>query len=395
MKANIPIAILLALIFTISTAAAIVEIDVNAETSAEAEHDRDTTTVESETTIGTAVQVERLPLPIVDIDARVEISPASQRAQLGSEARYALMLSVPQGADAETEFTVQAESAADVRVEPAQTSIRLAPGESERILITAEARSEGRHSFDLVVTSAGERSRVSAELIVQAAAEQPEDRPIEPEERPETLPQPERASFIAQGFMTADARGELVQVRTVRTDGTIRGTMHIGTEEYVISGTETDGRVRFELEARGRNGFADASFEGTKTSYGSFTLLSGTLVSAQGSFALSAFARDVQVRTMPIITDEQRIPQVRTGEQVRVETAADASVDVRPVRIERPRLFGIIPLGRAVVELEVTTAEGTTTVSARQGATVSVDDYDIVVTQIRGESDIDFTVRKR
>ena len=324
-----------------------------------------------------------------------------------TDAVYIYGLQVGSSSDFEARFyesaAALAESAAPV------SSISLRAGETKTLYLNVKVSETGTHIFNVFAYSdlnIGEIPRPIKQyssgtpgMLIYSVDELSQDGS-------------ETSFFSGDGFAIQQddaAQGELVSLHILKNDDAITGKMKFGETSYKIDGTIAGSKIigTFSLPEGTKKGEFDWEYK----TYNNLILLTGTINFADEDvmYDLTAFAKreDIVFRKIyPSVSEINPVENIKLDEVIQIQQfdetttasspaqTADNSVYIRPIKVYRNKLFGVltVPFAKNKVKFEIVEGGKITEKTMSENSNMEIEGYQIS-TGILDQSNIEIGIR--
>lgn len=290
-------------------------------------------------------------------------------------------------------------------------SFELGPGQSKSVGLKVKTKNEGASSFSVTVLGRGYDAMALGTIIYTKGDI---DIPIVPT----------KTFFNGQGFILNKdmSKGLSTSVALLKPSDSslLIGKMNIAEETFKISGEVFGDKVDFEIfslhedssdQSMDQSSVAD--FSGKIQRFDDFILLTGKLSRFKGeTWSLTVMSKNVGINplVLPLIfegknkdTTISKVVSMNEFISIQPEKFVDAKKTrlsgefyIKPVKIEKEKIFGIIPnpLGKNVVEIEVIKESQFYKKTIKENSNKVIEGYNLRVGALESGEEIEFSIGK-
>lgn len=294
-------------------------------------------------------------------EIRIGLRPQVQRAPLGQEAAFVIIVSDTANTCEETcEFDISVEGDVESRIESENISVEL--GEVEEVVVYIKSDVEGTHRFSV---SVGEKELPGILYVSDEAVD--------------------LAFFNGKGYaVSEDGEGVLLNLNLVKDSDDVKGRLHVGNRLFSVSGVVLDGEADLTLEGVNSNASGEMDLEVER--FNAFIVVKGEMEIEGKTFDVNI------VSTHGAAVREVQLNQ-RTRTQVNEVLEVDSDTYINPVRVQPRRLLGFIPWGKEVV-VEVSENGSVQEHRIRANQNARIQGYVVSVGDLESDAEVEIEVEE-
>ena len=256
-------------------------------------------------------------------------------------------------------------------------------------------KNPGASGFIVKVEGEGEMSRSKGIIVLGK-----EKNPIQ------IFPDRSPVLFYGEGFILSadESEGETIKLKMIKQDEDgLFGSMIIGEENFKVIGGINEEKVEFRLfeinlkDVRTADAPRPASFKGTLKQYENFKLLKGKLTNFNGEdWSLTATYNDRGRMISIDMNKEENVYSIGVESTISIPRISDDSEEegiyLNPIKIRERRIFGFIPTGEKLVEIEVIKGNRVFTKTITEYNKKEIEGYTVSVGSLVDEDNIEFNI---
>ena len=287
-------------------------------------------------------------------------------------------------------------------------SVSLFPGEKKSVPLLVETDKKGTYVFKVHATTAD--YEISAKgLLVYGK---------EPAVSPTLQTQVSSTLLNGEGFATNkdQSEGAIIYLYLLGDEGNVRGKMVFDDDTYAVKGAARDvSKLDFSIFKTEDGGFDNSlgEFSGDIRRFDRFTLLEGALIfqnqaPPDNEWTLRVISKQNSVFENKVIVVQSDTPVTKTINKEEVVTIRQGrptetglgtqikEVYIVPEKIERKKIFGIIPNPWGNKHLKVKLVEGDkiTEEKVKEFGTSQIGDYEVSIGSLENEDAIEVSITK-